>query len=204
MGEARPAVEEDVRHYAGVLRQAIRAAGLSVSEVERRLGAGPKSLRRVFSGQVDLKFKHVVAVLRIIGMPHEEFFAIAARRRRQRAQPLPGTEFLATLDRIGLRRELAPAADEAGAPDSEEEFDRMVEEAVDRVLKRRGLEAEPLPEDGLEGEPPPEEPARDREQLVGEAAPERRAADRQDESAEPGGEGEGEELRQPKGPKERG
>ena len=50
-----PEVEEEVRRYAGLLKQAIRAAGLSVSEVERRLGAGPKALRRIFSGQVDLK-----------------------------------------------------------------------------------------------------------------------------------------------------
>jgi hypothetical protein len=204
MGNASPAVEEEVRHYAGVLRHAIRAAGLSVSEVERRLGAGPKSLRRVFSGQVDLKFKHVVAVLRIIGMSQEEFFAIAARRRRQRARRSAGADFLATFERIGLRRELAPEAaeadeaDEAEGPDSEEEFDRMVEEAVDRVLKRRGLEGEPLPEDGLEdepfpedalpGEPPPEGPATDRGELEGEPAPERHAADRQEESEERGGE----------------
>jgi hypothetical protein len=182
MGE--PAVEEEVRHYAGVLRQAIRAAGFSVSEVERRLGAGPKSLRRVFGGQVDLKFKHVVAVLRIIGVSQEEFFVIAARRRRQRALRSP----LATFEPLGLRGELAPAA--AEDPDSEEEFDRMVEEAVDRVLKRRGLEGEPLPEDGLEAEPPAAEPATDQDELVGGPPPEKQATDRQDEGEEPAGEGE--------------
>jgi AraC-like DNA-binding protein len=81
----RPRAEVEAQHYAGVLRQAIRAAGLSVSEVERRLGAGPRTLRRVFGGTTDLKIKHLVSVLRIIGMSQEEFFAIAARvaRRRQ-------------------------------------------------------------------------------------------------------------------------
>ncbi|HXM71563.1 MAG TPA: hypothetical protein VN970_10545, partial [Thermoanaerobaculia bacterium] len=95
MGES-PAVEVEVKHYAGILRHAIRAAGFSVSEVERRLGAGPKSLRRVLGGQVDLKFKHVVAVLRIIGMSQEQFFAIAARRRRQRSL---GGDLLAGFER---------------------------------------------------------------------------------------------------------
>jgi hypothetical protein len=94
---AVPAVEVEVRHYAGVLRQAIRAAGLSVTEVERRLGVGLKSLRRVFGGQVDLKFKHVVAVLRIIGMSHEEFFEIALRQRRHRRRRSRAGEFLAAL-----------------------------------------------------------------------------------------------------------
>jgi len=78
MDEIQP-IEVEARQYAGLLRQAIRAAGFSVSEVERRLGTGPKVLRRVFDGSVDLKFKHVVAVLRIIGMSQQEFFAIASR-----------------------------------------------------------------------------------------------------------------------------
>src|SRR5579864_4985161 len=96
-----PAVEVEVKHYAGILRQAIRAAGFSVSEVERRLGAGPKSLRRVFGGQVDLKFRHVVAVLRVIGMSQAQFFDIASRRRRRRS---PGGELLASFERSEERR----------------------------------------------------------------------------------------------------
>jgi hypothetical protein len=149
MGES-PAVEVEVKHYAGILRHAIRAAGFSVSEVERRLGAGPKSLRRVLGGQVDLKFKHVVAVLRIIGMSQEQFFAIAARRRRQRSL---GGDLLAGFERgdRGYRREhgddpepLAGAGKNPGDAGSEDEFDRLVEEAVDRVLARRAREGKPL------------------------------------------------------------
>src|ERR1700730_11077943 len=95
MAEMTPEVEEEVRRYAGLLRQAIRAAGLSVSEVERRLGAGPKALRRIFSGQVDLKLKHIVAILRIIGMSQEEFFAIASRPK-QTPHPQPPHAHTAT------------------------------------------------------------------------------------------------------------
>jgi transcriptional regulator with XRE-family HTH domain len=80
-GKSAAAAEVEVRRYAGLLRQAIRAAGLSIAEVERRLGVRPKSLRRVLSGEDDLMFKHVVLVLRVIGMSHEEFFTIALRRK---------------------------------------------------------------------------------------------------------------------------
>jgi hypothetical protein len=147
MGES-PAIEVEVKHYAGILRHAIRAAGFSVSEVERRLGAGPKSLRRVLGGQVDLKFKHVVAVLRIIGMSQEQFFAIAVRRHRQRSS---AGDLLANFERGGRRgpgEEPEPPAGAARAPDdadSEDEFDRLVEEAVDRVIARRAAEGKPLP-----------------------------------------------------------
>ncbi len=140
------AIEVEVKHYAGILRQAIRAAGFSVSEVERRLGAGPKSLRRVFGGQVDLKFRHVVAVLRVIGMSQAQFFDIASRRRRRRS---PGGELLASFERR-RRRDPLPAAgpgamvEDAAAPESDEAFDRMVEDAVARVIERRAGEGVPL------------------------------------------------------------
>lgn len=156
MGES-PAVEVEVKHYAGILRHAIRAAGFSVSGVERRLGAGPKSLRRVLGGQVDLKFKHVVAVLRIIGMSQEQFFAIAVRRRRQRSA---GGDLLASFERgerSAPEEKPEPPAATARAPgeadsadsdsdsDSDNEFDRLVEQAVDRVLARRARGASRCP-----------------------------------------------------------
>src|SRR5260370_30022162 len=77
MGES-PAVEVEVKHYAGILRQAIRAAGFSVSEVERRLGAGPKSLRRVLGRPGALKLKHRVPRPPAIGLSAEGVFAVAA------------------------------------------------------------------------------------------------------------------------------
>ncbi len=139
MSETAPAIEEEVRRYAGLLRQAIRAAGLSVSEVERRLGAGPKALRRIFSGHVDLKFKHVLAILRILGMSQGDFFAIAAPAKRSASRPHPtASDFFAAFQRAGYRGEYVPA-DEV-APASPEEFDHMVEDAVNRVLERRRLE----------------------------------------------------------------
>lgn len=148
MSETPPEVEEEVRRYAALLKQAIRAAGLSVSEVERRLGAGPKALRRIFSGQVDLKLRHVIAILRIIGMSQDEFFAIASRPK-QRPQLLPhhppsATDFLSAFQRVGYRGDLVPL-DEAEPP-SAEEFDRLVEDAVNRVLERRRREGKALPE----------------------------------------------------------
>lgn len=143
-----PEVEEEVRRYADLLKQAIRAAGFSVSEVERRLGAGPKALRRIFSGQVDLKLKHVVAILRIIGMSQEEFFAIASRpKQRQHPQTHhapTATDFLAAFQRVGYRGEMVQL-DETD-PASPEEFDRLVEDAVNRVLERRRREGKALPD----------------------------------------------------------
>jgi hypothetical protein len=146
-----PRVEVETQHYAGVLRQAIRAAGLSVSEVERRLGAGPQTLRRVFGGTTDLKIKHLLAVLRIIGMSQPEFFAIAARAARRRQHRSAGGELLATFELIGYPGDLVPLADDPEMPRTEEELARQIDDAVQRVLERRTREARgPL----AEGPPP--------------------------------------------------
>lgn len=134
MDDSQPSVEDKVQHYAGVLRQAVRAAGFSISEVERQLGMGPKALRRVLCGAVELKLKHVLGVLRIIGMSEEEFFSVAVRsaagRSRQRS---PGGELLATFDRLGYGK--FPTADDLEISDAD--FDRLVNEVVDRVLQRQ-------------------------------------------------------------------
>jgi len=148
MDQAQP-VEVEVKHYARMLRQAVRAAGFSVSEIERRLGTGPKNLRRVFDGSVDLKFKHVVAVLRVIGMSQEEFFAIASPTHGRRRRGTAGGDLLATFKRLGYQGKLVPMDDDLEKPPSAEELDRQVEEAVERVIQRRAQE----------GKVPPSSPA---------------------------------------------
>jgi transcriptional regulator with XRE-family HTH domain len=149
MAEIEPEIEEEVQRYAGLLKQVIRTAGLSVSEVERRLGAGPKALRRIFSGDVDLKLKHILAILRILEVSQEEFFALAARPKRPalRVQPT-AAEILGLFNSVGYRGEHTPVDE----PELRlEELDRMVEEVVNRVLERRRREGKLPPTDPKAG-----------------------------------------------------
>ena len=152
--------EQEVRHYAVVLRQLIRAAGLTVTEVERRLGQGPKSLRRVFCGEVDLKFKHVVSVLHVLGMSQEKFFEMAAEARRKKHRT-PASDLLKAFEALGYRGELTPDEDDPPPPEG---FDRMVEDTLRRVVERLDRERGAKPpgdqvadERSLDGSPPPGE-----------------------------------------------
>ena len=67
--------EEGGREVTEALQRAIRQAGLSYAEVERRLGMGRDYLRQLLAGRVDLKVKHVLAVLAAIGVEPAGFFA---------------------------------------------------------------------------------------------------------------------------------
>jgi hypothetical protein len=129
-------IEEEVNHYRRQLLAMIRATGLTVVEVERRLELGERLLQRVLSGRRDLRLRHVLMVLKVLGVRHEDFFRAAAPP--QPAQSAKGTgvlEMLASMGFRGRRQELE------GAPASAEELQRMVDEAVDQALERREREA---------------------------------------------------------------
>ena len=103
--------------------------------MERRIGQGPKSLRRVFGGQVDLKLKHVVSVLRVLDMPQERFFEVVAETRRKKRRRSPMAEIATAMESMGYGGELA-VVDEDEVLISPGAFGHLVEDTVNRVVER--------------------------------------------------------------------
>lgn len=68
-------VAADVNAVADHLRLCIQARRITLRAVERELGMGAGYLGQLLRGNLDLKLKHLMAVLRVIGMEPEEFFA---------------------------------------------------------------------------------------------------------------------------------
>jgi transcriptional regulator with XRE-family HTH domain len=66
--------EEEVRRVAEALREAIHSRHSSQRKVERALHQGKGYLSQLLKGSVDLKLKHVFAILRTIGVGPDEFF----------------------------------------------------------------------------------------------------------------------------------
>lgn len=64
----------ETQRLSDALREAIRRKKISQREVERNLGQSKGYLSLLLHGNVDLKVKHVFAVLKVIGMEPEEFF----------------------------------------------------------------------------------------------------------------------------------
>ena len=134
-------VDDDIRRYAKVLEAVVKLSDLSTRELERRLELGGGTLNRIFTGKIDLKLRHILLVLEVVGMKPERFFQLAS------AQPPAGeemgsalaAEILESFQRFGYS--IGRPATLADRPLSDEELDRRIEAALGRVLEKAARDA---------------------------------------------------------------
>src|ERR1700724_3671429 len=135
-------VDEEIRRAAKVLEAVVKLSDFSTRELERRLDLGGGTLNRIFTGKIDLKLRHVLLVLEVVGMKPERFFQLACARpaARDEAGSALAAEILESFQRFGysIGRPPAPLADRQL---SDEELDRRIEAALGRVLGRTAPEA---------------------------------------------------------------
>lgn len=128
-------IDDEVRRAAKLLEALIEATGESQEELERRLEASPGYLGRLLAGRVELKLRHVLAVLRILEIEPSLFF----HTLYPEAGPAGGTvqidELRQRLESLGLGIEPAPLS--SAGPDLE----RLVQRAVQAALSRRKPES---------------------------------------------------------------
>jgi transcriptional regulator with XRE-family HTH domain len=94
--------KKEADRIIGKLKVAIRLLGFTNREIERRLSYTPSYLTRLFSGQIELRFEHIVDIARAMGLTADEFFAFAYPVRND-----PPSETALQLD--SLLEELRPA-----------------------------------------------------------------------------------------------
>jgi hypothetical protein len=130
-------VDMEIRRYAKVLEAVVKLSELSTRELERRLNLGGGTLNRIFTGKIDLKLRHILLVLEVVGMKPERFFQLAAARPAAGDEPggSLAAEILESFQRFGysIGRPATPPADR---PLSDEELDRRIEAALARVVGR--------------------------------------------------------------------
>src|ERR1700753_2641529 len=114
-------VDDEIRRYAKVLEAVVKLSDLSTRELERRLELGGGTLNRIFTGKIDLKLRHVLLVLDVVGMKPERFFQLACTRPAATATGAHDSslaaEILESFQRFGysIGRPLSPA-DSASKP----------------------------------------------------------------------------------------
>jgi transcriptional regulator with XRE-family HTH domain len=124
-------IEDEVRQAARLLESLIQAAGVPESELERRLDVSPGYVGRVLSGEIELKLRHILSLLRALEIEPALFF-----ESLYPAQPQRGTirmeDLQERLQELGLDRPSEPPAVVV------DDLERLVQGAVRAALSRKG------------------------------------------------------------------
>ncbi|HWN45421.1 MAG TPA: helix-turn-helix transcriptional regulator [Thermoanaerobaculia bacterium] len=124
-------IDDEVRRAAKLLDALIQVTGESQEELERRLEASPGYLGRLLAGRVELKLRHILAVLRVLEIEPSLFFKTL----------YPGADLAGTVQLDELRQQVkslgigSEPAPKAGI--GMEELERLVQEAVQDILARQ-------------------------------------------------------------------
>jgi transcriptional regulator with XRE-family HTH domain len=152
-------IEDEVRRATKLLETVMQAAGLTRKELDQRLGAGPGYVSQVLTGRMELKFRHVLAVLRALEVEPNVFFQTLYPENRAVSDQAVMEEFLKRFQKMGFGGSAPPPPP---AIDSQE-LERLIQSAVRTALAERGAaDSESQPET------PPDDPDDD-----GRTSPER-------------------------------
>lgn len=152
--QSEPSAE--VRRLRTMLKAAMKVLGFTNRDVERKLGLSGSYLSRLFSGMIDLKVDHVVAISQVIGLEPEEMFQLAFPKKRKAASPAAmrlretleeyqrtgsapwgGSLNLADLELEEPEPPPQPKADTSSS-DLEQVLEKMMAKALHKVLDRMG------------------------------------------------------------------
>jgi transcriptional regulator with XRE-family HTH domain len=126
-------IEDEVRRATKLLETVMQAAGLTRKELDQRLGAGPGYISQVLTGRMELKFRHILAILRALDVDPSLFFETLYPGNRPSSDQAVMEEFLKRVQKLGL----------AGAPPPSppavdpRELERLVQSAVRAALGDR-------------------------------------------------------------------
>lgn len=152
-------IEDEVRRATKLLETVMQAAGLTRKELDQRLGAGPGYVSQVLTGRMELKFRHVLAILRALDVEPNVFFQTLYPENRAVSDQAVMEEFLKRFQKLGFGGSAPPPPP---AIDSQE-LERLIQSAVRTALAERG---------GADPEAPPDHPP-DHPDDDGRTSPER-------------------------------
>jgi transcriptional regulator with XRE-family HTH domain len=152
-------IDDDVRRATKLLETIMQAGGLTRKDLDRRLGAGPGYMSQLFTGRMELKLRHILAVLGALDVEPGVFFQTLYPEGRPVGDKGLMEEFLKRYPSLGLGGAVAPLPPRAAlsplTPLNYSELRELVEGALRSVLREGGG-----PEAGPESPPVPPGSAR--------------------------------------------
>jgi transcriptional regulator with XRE-family HTH domain len=129
-------IEDEVRRATKLLETVMQAAGLTRKDLDQRLGAGPGYVSQVLTGRMELKFRHILAILRALDVEPSLFFQTLYPETRPATDQAVMEEFLKRFQKLGFGGPAPPPAPSPPALDPQE-LERLIQSAVRTALAER-------------------------------------------------------------------
>lgn len=133
------AIDDEVRRATKLLETVMQAAGLTRKDLDQKLGAGPGYVSQVLTGRMELKFRHILAILHALQVEPSVFFQTLYPEDRPSTDAVVMEEFLRRFQKLGFGAQAAPPS-----PSVEpRELERMIQNAVRAALAGQSAASAP-------------------------------------------------------------
>jgi transcriptional regulator with XRE-family HTH domain len=124
--------QPETQHMLDVLKTAMRVLGVTVRELEKRVGLSSSYLSRLLAGKLPLRFDHVIQITHALGLEPAHLFHEAFPFRR------PGRPGEAEATVEGAIRALSgePAASPAPVAMKPEKVEELMEKTLRRLFRQ--------------------------------------------------------------------
>jgi len=102
-------IDDEVRRATKLLETVMQAAGLTRKDLDQKLGAGPGYVSQVLTGRMELKLRHVIAILRALEVEPAVFFQTLYPENRPATDAVVMEEFLRRFQQLGFGPRPVPA-----------------------------------------------------------------------------------------------
>lgn len=120
--------EKDLKQLREMLRRAVKAAGLTNRDLERRLGIGSGNIYRLLDGTLDLRVRHLLALADLLEIPPSDLLELGCPDAVSRAKRRLG-------DLIG--QPSSPLPELTASSLSLEQLNEMIRNAVQEALEQQ-------------------------------------------------------------------
>jgi transcriptional regulator with XRE-family HTH domain len=126
-------IDDEVRRATKLLETVMQASGLTRKDLDQKLGAGPGYVSQVLTGRMELKFRHILSVLRALDVEPSVFFQTLYPENRPSTDAVVMEEFLRRFQKLGFGTQAPPPPPPASTLDPQD-LERMIQNAVRTAL----------------------------------------------------------------------
>jgi transcriptional regulator with XRE-family HTH domain len=141
-------IDDEVRRATKLLETVMQAAGLTRKDLDQKLGAGPGYVSQVLTGRMELKFRHILAILRALEVEPSVFFQTLYPEDRPASDAVVMEEFLRRFQKLGFGAQPPPPP---APPLETRELERLIQNAVRAALAAAPPHPTPAASQGPEG-----------------------------------------------------